>query len=181
MNAKTIAIAIALIAGTAVVSSVQASESIKTLSTVQARPAADQLAQQAGNRPAASRPRPPWKCARAPTSWPSATATSPPRSPPRCRSPPGLGGSAPELEQRVALAAELEAQRYAATLAAAATNVANSVIVNLPALQVRPSAADLQARPPKPPRSCCARNRCRPAPCRACAVKAAVVAGTLRR
>ncbi|ECH9271861.1 hypothetical protein AAP84_26050, partial [Salmonella enterica subsp. enterica] len=47
MNAKTIAIAIALIAGTAVVSSVQASESIKTLSTVQVRPAADQLAQQA--------------------------------------------------------------------------------------------------------------------------------------
>ena len=29
--------------------------------------------------------------------------------------------------------------------AAAATNVANSVIVNLPALQVRPSADDLQA------------------------------------
>jgi len=51
----------------------------------------------------------------------------------------------PSLEQRVALAAELEAQRYAATLAAAATNVAHSVIVNLPALQVRPSAADLQA------------------------------------
>lgn len=51
----------------------------------------------------------------------------------------------PSLEQRVALAAEMEAQRYAATLAAAATNVANSVIVNLPALQVRPSAADLQA------------------------------------
>ena len=47
MNAKTIAIAIALIAGTAVVSSVQASESIKTLATVQVRPAADQLAQQA--------------------------------------------------------------------------------------------------------------------------------------
>ena len=47
MNAKTIAIAIALIAGTAVVSSVQASESIKTLSTVQVRPAVDQLVQQA--------------------------------------------------------------------------------------------------------------------------------------
>ena len=47
MNAKTIAIAIALIAGTAVVSSVQASESIQTLATVQVRPAADQLAQQA--------------------------------------------------------------------------------------------------------------------------------------
>ena len=47
MNTKTIAIAIALIAGTAVVSSVQASESIKTLATVRVRPAADQLAQQA--------------------------------------------------------------------------------------------------------------------------------------
>ena len=87
----------------------------------------------------------------------------------------------PSTEQRVALAAELEAQRYAATPAAAATNVANSVIVNLPALQVRPSAADLQAPPPKPPRSCCVRNRCRPASRRACAVKAAAVAGTLRR
>lgn len=51
----------------------------------------------------------------------------------------------PSLEQRVALAAEQEAQRYAATLAAAATSVANQVIVNLPALQVRPSAAQLQA------------------------------------
>jgi len=114
MNAKTIAIAIALIAGTAVVSSVQASESIKTLSTVQVRPAADQLAQQA------------WEQA----SGIPTLATVEVR---------------PSLEQRVALAAELEAQRYAATLAAAATNVAHSVIVNLPALQVRPSAADLQA------------------------------------
>ncbi len=33
----------------------------------------------------------------------------------------------------------------ATALAAAATNVAHSVIVNLPTLQVRPSAADLQA------------------------------------
>jgi soluble lytic murein transglycosylase-like protein len=114
MNAKTIAIAIALIAGTAVVSSVQASESIKTLSTVQVRPAADQLAQQA------------WEQA----SGIPTLATVEVR---------------PSLEQRVALAAELEAQRYAATLAVAATNVAHSVIVNLPALQVRPSAADLQA------------------------------------
>ena len=44
MNAKTIAIAIALIAGTAVVSSVQASESIQTLATVQVRPTAEQRA-----------------------------------------------------------------------------------------------------------------------------------------
>ncbi|MDH1245349.1 hypothetical protein B9Y88_22805 [Stenotrophomonas maltophilia] len=114
MNAKTIAIAIALIAGTAVVSSVQASESIKTLATVQVRPAADQLAQQA------------WEQA----SGIPTLATVEVR---------------PSLEQRVALAAELEAQRYAVTLAAAATSVANQVIVNLPALQVRPSAADLQA------------------------------------
>ncbi|MCU1059054.1 hypothetical protein JAK30_10715 [Stenotrophomonas maltophilia] len=112
MNAKTIAIA--LIAGTAVVSSVQASESIKTLATVQVRPAADQLAQQA------------WEQA----SGIPTLATVEVR---------------PSLEQRVALAAELEAQRYAVTLAAAATSVANQVIVNLPALQVRPSAADLQA------------------------------------
>lgn len=114
MNAKTIAIAIALIAGTAVVSSVQASESIKTLATVQVRPAADQLAQQA------------WEQA----SGIPTLATVEVR---------------PSLEQRVALAAELEAQRYAVTLAAAATSVANQVIVNLPALQVRPSVADLQA------------------------------------
>ncbi|SSM89763.1 Uncharacterised protein [Acinetobacter baumannii] len=149
MNAKTIAIAIALIAGTAVVSSVQASESIKTLSTVQVRPAADQLAQQAQQaweqasgiptlatvevRPSADQlaERSGYVAAPVAAAMPITTLAS--------------VEVRPSLEQRVALAAELEAQRYAATLAAAATSVANQVIVNLPALQVRPSAADLQA------------------------------------
>ncbi|MGN7768401.1 hypothetical protein ACTJJM_12985 [Stenotrophomonas sp. 22692] len=146
MNVKTIAIAIALIAGTAVVSSVQASESIKTLSTVQVRPAADQLAQQAWEqasgiptlatvevRPSADQlaERSGYVAAPVAAAMPITTLAS--------------VEVRPSLEQRVALAAELEAQRYAATLAAAATNVAHSVIVNLPALQVRPSAADLQA------------------------------------
>ncbi|WP_117309256.1 hypothetical protein [Stenotrophomonas sp. G4] len=146
MNAKTIAIAIALIAGTAVVSSVQASESIKTLSTVQVRPAADQLIQQA------------WEQASGiPT---LATVEVRPSvdqlaerdgyiaSPVAAALPITTLASVevrPSLEQRVALAAEQEAQRYAATLAAAATSVANQVIVNLPALQVRPSVAQLQA------------------------------------
>ena len=44
MNTKSIAIAIALVAGTTFASSVQASE-IVTLETVQARPSAEQLAQ----------------------------------------------------------------------------------------------------------------------------------------
>ncbi|WP_333628625.1 hypothetical protein [Stenotrophomonas cyclobalanopsidis] len=120
MNTKTIAIAIALIAGTAVVSSVQASESIKTLSTVQVRPAADQLAERDG-----------FIAAPVAAALPITTLAA--------------VEVRPSLEQRVALAAELEAQRYAATLAAAATSVANQVITNLPALQVRPSSADLQA------------------------------------
>uniref|UniRef100_A0A914YDL9 Uncharacterized protein n=1 Tax=Panagrolaimus superbus TaxID=310955 RepID=A0A914YDL9_9BILA len=172
MNTKTIAIAIALIAGTAVVSSVQASESIKTLSTVQVRPAADQLAQQAWEqasgiptlatvevRPSADQlaERSGYVAAPVAAAMPITTLAS--------------VEVRPSLEQRVALAAELEAQRYAATLAAAATNVANSVIVNLPALQVRPSAADLQALATEPPRFCCARNRCRPAQRRARAVR----------
>ena len=146
MNAKTIAIAIALIAGTAVVSSVQASESIKTLSTVQVRPAADQLVQQAWEqasgirtlatvevRPSADQlsERDGFIAAPVAAALPITTLAS--------------VEVRPSLEQRVALAAEQEAQRYAATLAAAATSVANQVIVNLPALQVRPSPNDLQA------------------------------------
>lgn len=45
MNTKTIAIAIALAAGSAFVSNVHAASAITTLPTVQVRPAADQLAQ----------------------------------------------------------------------------------------------------------------------------------------
>ncbi len=150
----------------------QASESIKTLSTVQVRPAADQLAQQAREqasgiptlatvevRPSADQlaERSGYVAAPVAAAMPITTLAS--------------VEVRPSLEQRVALAAELEAQRYAATLAAAATSVANQVIVNLPALQVRPSAADLQALATEPPRSCCARKRCRPASRRACAVR----------
>ncbi len=146
MNAKTIAIAIALIAGTAVVSSVQASESITTLDTVQVRPAADQLAQQAWEqasgiptlaavqvRPSADQlaERDSFIAAPVAAALPITTLAA--------------VEVRPSLEQRIALAAELEAERYAATLAAAATSVANQVITNLPTLQVRPSAADLQA------------------------------------
>lgn len=146
MNAKTIAIAIALIAGTAVVSSVQASESIKTLSTVQVRPAIDQLAQQAWEQTsgiptlAAVQVRP--------SAEQLAEGASIAAAPVAAALPVTTLASIevrPSLEQRVALAAELEAQRYAATLAAAATSVANQVITNLPALQVRPSSAQLQA------------------------------------
>ncbi|KAF1013429.1 MAG: hypothetical protein GAK31_03578 [Stenotrophomonas maltophilia] len=143
MNAKTIAIAIALIAGTAVVSSVQAS-SITTLFTVQVRPDAEQLAQQAWERD---------------SGIPTLAAVQVRPSAEQLAERDGVAALAPalpmatlaavevrpSLEQRVALAAEQEAQRYAATLAAAATSVAQQVITNLPTLQVRPSAADLQA------------------------------------
>jgi hypothetical protein len=164
MNAKTIAIAIALIAGTAVVSSVQASESIKTLSTVQVRPAADQLAQQAWEqasgiptlatvevRPSADQlaERSGYVAAPVAAAMPITTLAS--------------VEVRPSLEQRVALAAELEAQRYAATLAAAATSVANrSSSTCRPCRCVR-ALPTCRPWPPKPPRSCCARKRCRPA------------------
>ena len=182
MNAKTIAIAIALIAGTAVVSSVQASESIKTLSTVQVRPAADQLAQQAWEqasgiptlatvevRPSADQlaERNGYVAAPVAAAMPITTLAS--------------VEVRPSTEQRVALAAELEAQRYAATrLPPPPTSPTRSSSTCRPCRCVR-APPTCRPRPPKPPRSCCVRNRCRPASRRACAVKAAAVAGTLRR
>lgn len=139
MNTKTIAIAIALIAGTAVVSPVLAASTITTLQTVQVRPDAEQLAQQAWEQAsgiptlAAVQVRP---GAELQAAAPAAAAAVTTLAAVLVR---------PSLEQRVALAAELEAERYAARLTAAATSVAHNVIVNLPVMQVRPSAADLQA------------------------------------
>jgi len=143
MNTKTIAIAIALIAGTAVVSPVQAAPSITTLQTVQVRPAADQLAQQAWEQAssiptlAAVQVRPD-AALLAERAAPLAPATLPVTTLAAVQ-------VRPSLEQRFALAAEQEAQRYASQFTAAASAVASTVIVNLPVMQVRPSAADLQA------------------------------------
>lgn len=140
MNTKTLAIAIALAAGTAFASNVQAA-SIATLDTVQVRPSADQIAQAEVER----------------------NSAIPTLSLVEVR--PGAGLIAdyraelaaghvttlaavnvrPTTEQRLALAAEQASRAYVATLTAAATAVAHEVIVNLPALQVRPSAADVQA------------------------------------
>lgn len=140
MNTKTLAIALALAAGTAFASNVQAA-AITTLDTVQVRPSADQIAQGELER----------------------NSAIPTLSLVEVR--PGAGLIAdyradlaaghittlaaidvrPTAEQRLALAAEQASRRYVATLTAAATAVAHEVIINLPALQVRPSAADVQA------------------------------------
>ena len=142
MNTKTLAIAIALAAGSAFASNVQAA-SITTLETVQVRPSADQIDQAEVERNSAI-----------PTLAlvevrPTAGLIADDRA--------ELAGSRhvttlasvevrPTAEQRQALAAEqVNGRDYVATLTAAATAVAHDVIVNLPALQVRPSAADLQA------------------------------------
>jgi len=115
MNTKTLAIAIALAAGSAFASSVQAAPAIVTFDTVQVRPSADQIAQAEVER----------------------TSSIPTLAVVEVR---------PTAEQRQALAAEQTHDRgYVATFTAAATAVANEVIINLPTLQVRPSAADLQA------------------------------------
>ncbi|MET4615215.1 hypothetical protein ABIA71_000777 [Stenotrophomonas sp. 2619] len=142
MNTKTLAIAIALAAGSAFASNVQAA-TITTLDTVQVRPSADQIAQAAVERTSAI-----------PTLAlvevrPTAGLIADYRA--------ELAGSRhvttlaavqvrPTAEQYQALASEQVTHRdYVATLTAAATAVARDVIVNLPALQVRPSSADLQA------------------------------------
>jgi len=145
MNTKILAITIALIAGTAVVSPVQAAPSIGTLQTVQVRPDAEQLAQQA------------WEQA---SGIPTLAAV---QVRPSADQLAGIDGQAvaastampittlaavevrPSLEQKVALAAELQAERYTVALANAATTFASNVIVNLPVVHVRPTQTDLQA------------------------------------
>lgn len=143
MNTKTLAIAIALAAGSAFASSVQAAPAIVTFDTVQVRPSADQIAQAEVER----------------------TSSIPTLAVVEVRPTAGLIADyraelaanrrvttlaavevRPTAEQRQALAAEQTRDRgYVATFTAAATAVANEVIINLPTLQVRPSAADLQA------------------------------------
>lgn len=145
MNTKIIAIALA--AGTAFASNVHAASAIPTLDTVQVRPSADQLAQADVERNSAI-----------PTLAvvevrPGAGMIADYRT--------ELAGSnrvttlaavqvRPTAEQVQTLVAEQANDRgYVATLAATATAVAASaareVIINLPALQVRPSPSDLQA------------------------------------
>ena len=141
MNTKTLAIAIA--AGSAFASSVQAAPAIVTFDTVQVRPSADQIAQAEVER----------------------TSSIPTLAVVEVRPTAGMIADyraeltanrrvttlaavevRPTAEQRQALAAEQRNDRgYVATFTAAATAVANEVIINLPTLQVRPSAADLQA------------------------------------
>ncbi|MBD8644716.1 hypothetical protein IFT63_14135 [Stenotrophomonas sp. CFBP 13724] len=145
MNTKILAIAIALIAGTAVVSSVHAAPSISTLQTVQVRPDAEQLAQQAWERSsriptlAAVQVRPSADQLAEINGQAIATSTAMPVT------TLAAVEVRPSLEQKVALAAELQAERYTVALTNAATAFANNVIVNLPVVNVRPSQADLQA------------------------------------
>ena len=144
MNTKSIAIAIALVAGTAAVSPAQALSPITTLETVQVRPAADQIAQQAWEQAsdirtlAAVQVRPDAAQMAERQQLQARTAVAPITT-------LAAVNVRPSLDQWVALAAEQQAERYTAALAAAATTFAGHVIVNLPAVHVRPSQADLQA------------------------------------
>jgi hypothetical protein len=142
MNTKTLVIAIAIAAGSAFASNVQAA-SITTLDTVQVRPSADQIAQAEVEHNSAI-----------PTLAlvevrPTAGLIADYRAELAANRRVTTLASVevrPTAEQRQALAAEQVNDRdYVATLTAAATAVARDVIVNLPTLQVRPSAADLQA------------------------------------
>ncbi len=141
MNTKSIAIAIALVAGTAAVSPAQALASITTLETVQVRPAADQMAQQAWEQ-ASDIPT-----LAAVQVRPDAVQLAERRH--LTAADPIVTLAAvnvrPSMDQWVALAAEQQAERYTAALTAAATSFAGHVIVNLPAVHVRPSQTDLQA------------------------------------
>lgn len=144
MNTKTLAIAIALAAGSAFVSNVHAASALTTLETVQVRPSADQIAQADVER----------------------TSAIPTLAVVEVR--PGAGQIAdyrneladtrrvttlaavevrPTAEQREALAAEQNDRStdYMGALATAAGTIARDVIINLPTLQVRPSPNDLQA------------------------------------
>lgn len=140
MNTQSLALSIALAAGTLFTANTHAA-SITTLETVQVRPAADQIVQQ------------------------QIEATSNIVTLSAVQVRPSVGqiverdmASAatrvmtlasvevrPSLEQRAALAAEMS---NAGTYAAASTAVVNAIgqwVTTLPALQVRPSALDVQA------------------------------------
>lgn len=143
MNTKTIAIAIAIAAGSAFVSNVHAASAIPTLETVQVRPSADQLAQAEWER---NSPIPTLALVEVrPTAGQIAEYRQELADSRRVTTVAAVEVR-PTAEQREALAAEQDSHRdYMGTFAAAATAVANEVIINLPTLQVRPSPNDLQA------------------------------------
>jgi len=143
MNTKTIAIAIAIAAGSAFVSNVHAASAITTLETVQVRPSADQLAQAEWERNSAI-PTLAMVEVR-PTAGQIAEYRQELADSRRVTTLAAVEVR-PTAEQRQALAAEQHSRRdYMGTFAAAATAVASEVIINLPTLQVRPSPNDLQA------------------------------------
>ena len=143
MNTKTIAIAIAIAAGSAFVSNVHAASAITTLETVQVRPSADQLAQAEVER-TSSIPTLALVEVR-PTAGMIAEYRQELANSQRVTTLAAVDVR-PSREQREALAAEQAGNRdYLGAFTAVATAVANDVIVNLPTLQVRPSPSDLQA------------------------------------
>ncbi|WP_282295820.1 MULTISPECIES: hypothetical protein [unclassified Stenotrophomonas] len=143
MNTKTIAIAIAIAAGSAFASNVHAASAITTLETVQVRPSADQLAQAEWERNSAI-PTLAMVEVR-PTAGQIAEYRQELADSRRVTTLAAVEVR-PTAEQREALAAEQDSHRdYMGTFAAAATAVASEVIINLPTLQVRPSPNDLQA------------------------------------
>ncbi|MGH8037740.1 MAG: hypothetical protein ACREPC_00960 [Stenotrophomonas sp.] len=144
MNTKTIAIAIALAAGTAFVSNVHAASTITTLDTVQVRPSADQIAQANVER-TSSIPTLALVEVR-PTAGQIAEYRNELADSRRVTTLAAVEVR-PTAEQRDALAAEQNDRRtdYMGALASAAGTLARDVIINLPTLQVRPSPNDLQA------------------------------------
>jgi len=141
VNTSSLALAIALIAGTVAASPVLAAGTVTTLAAVQVRPADDQIAQQ--------------RLEQASGIATLAVVEVRPSAEQRAeRGDPAVAMSVttlaavqvrPSLEQRVALMAEQQTEQYATALAAAATTLARDVIVNLPVVQVRPSASEMQA------------------------------------
>jgi len=144
MNTKTIAIAIALAAGSAFVSNVHAASAITTLPTVQVRPAADQLAQAEVER-TSSIPTLALVEVR-PTAGQIAEYRAELANSQRVTTLAAVEVR-PTAEQREPLAAEQNDRStdYMGALASAAGTIARDVIINLPTLQVRPSPNDPQA------------------------------------
>jgi hypothetical protein len=144
MNTKTIAIAIALAAGTAFVSNVHAASTITNLDTVQVRPSADQIAQANVER-TSSIPTLALVEVR-PTAGQIAEYRNELADSRRVTTLAAVEVR-PTTEQREALAAEQNDRRtdYMGALASAAGTLARDVIINLPTLTVRPSPNDLQA------------------------------------
>lgn len=141
MNTKSIAIAIALAAGTAFAASVQASD-IPTLETVQVRPSADQLAQAERERTSAI---PTLSAVQVrPTAGQIAE-----RNAELAAAQPMVTLAAiqvrPTREQRDALAAETaHDNRVHATTLAMATALGHWVVA-VPALRIRPGSLSLQS------------------------------------